>query len=363
MSEMQEFIIDTTEKIMDKYSTKDVINNSEGGQWATHLWSQLVESGMITVAIPEELGGNGGDFSDAFSMLRIAGKYSAPIPLAETFIANWMMAEHGERITDEIITIAYPVESNFVKFIQNDDGWIISGKLRDVPWARFANKMVVFGETDKGSIISLISLNHARIFSGNNLAGDPRDDVIFENVYLQDCNLIKVNMKDQLETLSYAGALTRCVMMAGALETVLKIAIRHTSERSQFGKSLNRFQAIQQHIAILAGETAAASMASDYAVQSFSMGNYSNELAFAKVRINEAAGKVAQLAHQILAAIGFTYEHTLHHSTRRLWAWRDEYGTESEWQKVITKKLMNLEKNQLWSMITNVETNLKKVES
>ena len=31
--------------------------------------------------------------------------------------------------------------------------------------------------------------------------------------------------------------------------------------------------------------------------------------------------------------MGFTQEHPLHFSTRRLWAWRDEWGAESYWQE------------------------------
>ena len=79
------------------------------------------------------------------------------------------------------------------------------------------------------------------------------------------------------------------------------------------------------------------------------------EIAMAKIRVNEAAGKVSQMAHQVLAAIGFTYEHTLHHSTRRLWSWRDEYGTETDWENVIMEELLKLQENGLWSMITDVK--------
>ena len=56
------------------------------------------------------------------------------------------------------------------------------------------------------------------------------------------------------------------------------------------------------------------------------------EIAAAKARIGEAVALVAGVAHQVHAAMGFTHEHTLHRSTRRLWSWRDEFGTESEWQ-------------------------------
>ena len=48
-------------------------------------------------------------------------------------------------------------------------------------------------------------------------------------------------------------------------------------------------------------------------------------VAIAKARCGEAAGKGADIAHQVHAAMGYTREHNLHFSTRRLWAWRDEF--------------------------------------
>jgi acyl-CoA dehydrogenase len=140
------------------------------------------------------------------------------------------------------------------------------------------------------------------------------------------------------------------------------MTINHTNERSQFGRPINRFQAVQHHLASLAGETAAAEIAAQYAVSSFYENPFSKEIALAKIRINEAAGKATQIAHQVIAAIGFTYEHTLHHSTRRLWSWRDEFGTESEWEKIVTEELKKLENKDLWSMITGVKSLDKKVE-
>src|SRR5439155_1619038 len=55
------------------------------------------------------------------------------------------------------------------------------------------------------------------------------------------------------------------------------------------------------------------------------------EVAVAKVRVGEAVGIGASIAHQTHGAIGFTYEHALQFTTRRLWAWRAEFGGESDW--------------------------------
>ena len=54
-------------------------------------------------------------------------------------------------------------------------------------------------------------------------------------------------------------------------------------------------------------------------------------MAVAKVCCGQAAGLAGEISHQLHGAIGFTGEHQLHHFTRRLWSWRDELGTESDW--------------------------------
>jgi acyl-CoA dehydrogenase len=354
MSEMQELIIDTTTKLMERYSSKEVVNDAENGQWASELWDHLDEYGMMTVAIPEELGGNGGDYSDAFSILRLAGKHSTPIPIAETYLANWILSGLGEPVSTEIITLALDKDLSPFQFVTNGTGWVVTGKARNVPYARFAEKLLVLGETSDGPALFLISLNTAKIVHGKNLAGEARDEVIFDKVFIDSCKVIPVNADEMNKKILYGGALTRIVMMAGALENILEITVNYASERSQFGRAINRFQAVQHHLAQLAGETAAATVAANCAGDSYGSRGYTREIALAKIRVNEAAGKVCQLAHQVLAAIGFTYEHTLHHSTRRLWSWRDEFGTETDWENVVTEQLVTLQENGLWSMITGV---------
>jgi alkylation response protein AidB-like acyl-CoA dehydrogenase len=72
------------------------------------------------------------------------------------------------------------------------------------------------------------------------------------------------------------------------------------------------------------------------------------KIAAAKVRCGEAAGRGAEIAHQVHGAIGFTDEHVLHHFTLRLWSWRDEFGTEEEWASV----LGGLLRENLWETLT-----------
>jgi alkylation response protein AidB-like acyl-CoA dehydrogenase len=60
----------------------------------------------------------------------------------------------------------------------------------------------------------------------------------------------------------------------------------------------------------------------------------------AKIRAGEAAGKVAEIAHQVQSTIGFTHEHSLHRLARRLWSWRDEFGTDVDWSRRLDTAVM-----------------------
>ena len=77
-------------------------------------------------------------------------------------------------------------------------------------------------------------------------------------------------------------------------------------------------------------------------------------MAVAKARAGEAAGRAAEIAHQVHGAMGFTHEHALHQSTRRLWSWRDEFGNESFWQQRLGRAVAAAGAAALWPRITSL---------
>ena len=50
--------------------------------------------------------------------------------------------------------------------------------------------------------------------------------------------------------------------------------------------------------------------------------------------------------------MGFTYEHSLHHRTRRMWVWRDEYGNEAEWSVKLGRMVAGRGGDDLWAFVT-----------
>ena len=144
-----------------------------------------------------------------------------------------------------------------------------------------------------------------------------------------------------------------CSRWPGALETILDQSVQWALDRSQFGRPIAKFQAVQHNLATLAGEVAAAGAAADLAAEACAGADLGEaEVAIAKVRAGEAAGAGAAIAHQVHGAMGFTYEHTLHHATRRLWSWREEFGNETVWATRLGRMVAARGADRLWPFIT-----------
>jgi alkylation response protein AidB-like acyl-CoA dehydrogenase len=141
--------------------------------------------------------------------------------------------------------------------------------------------------------------------------------------------------------------------MAGALERALELAVRYATERVQFGRKIGQFQAIQQELARFAGEVAAAVAAALSAAGALERGEDALlAVASAKIRTAQAAQEGALIAHQVHGAIGVTDEYALHHSTLRLWAWREEFGNEAAWAMELGRTIAMHGADRLWPALT-----------
>ena len=353
MNDMQAIILQSANKIFLKHMTKDAVDQAENGHFLTDLWADLQESGLLLIGIEEEDGGNGGDLADGFKLMQLAGKYSAPIPLAETLIGNWLLAETGLGTSAEMKSLPslYAPDENHFSF----ESGFLSGMVPYIPYGREANQVMAFMQQGQELELVLLPLQAAKVKTGKNLAGEARDTLIFGKLSIKELEHCPIG-PELRERMNCLGALARVAMMTGAMERIMELTLEHVQTRHQFGKPLSHQQAIQQHIALLAGELAAAKAALNNAVVSLESGHPTRDIALAKIRVNEGAGKFAKAAHQIMAAIGFTHEHSLHQSTRRLWSYRDEFGSEADWSEVIANQLRQRDKNGLWEYITGQHT-------
>jgi acyl-CoA dehydrogenase len=347
-TDLRSLLGDTVTRLFTDLATKELIESAEKGAWPEKLWRALEEGGLTLPLVPEDAGGAGGTWLDAHVVIRAAGRHTAPVPLAETIIAGWLLGRAGLEVPFGAITLA-PVHADERLSLARSGGAVtVSGRATRVPWGRDAGHVVTVGELDGRATVALIARGGATVEADKNLALEPRDTLVFREARAVACAPADV----PADAIYLYGAMARAAQMAGALESCLEQAVRYATERKQFGKPIGNFQAIQQNLAVMAGHVAASGIAAESAFRAAERGDARFDVAVAKIRVGEAAGIGAGIAHQTHGAIGFTYEHSLHFATRRLWSWRAEFGSESAWARQLGRAVAARGADALWSDLT-----------
>ena len=345
MNEMQSILADTVTRLFTERVTQELRESAEKGVWPAALWQQVEENGLTLAQIPEARGGGGGTWQDAHIVVSAAGRFAVPLPLAETMVGAWLLAEAGLDVPTGPLTVAPVHPGDRLDLTGDEAGRRLGGTATRVPWGRTAEHVVVVAD----GLVALVSAASATIEPDVNLALEPRDTLRWERA-----PVITAAPAGRLpaDAVRLYGALVRSAQMAGGLEYLLAQTVQYVSERKQFGRPIGSFQAIQHQLALLAGHTAAAGIASATAFRAADRRDAAFEIAVAKVRTGEAAGLGAGIAHQCHGAIGFTYEHSLHFVTRRLWSWRAEFGAESHWAAEIGRDVAHRGADALWVSLT-----------
>jgi acyl-CoA dehydrogenase len=314
-TETRQLLVDTAERILADHCDKPLLDSAERGEFPARLWATLRENGFHELAMRS----SGVALGDAFAVLQVAARHAVPLPLTEILLANrWLES------SDKLATV----------------GHLDGARIVDAPWARTADLVLGLEPGNGAGLVTAVGGVGAT--AGQNMAGEARDAVAVA------AGAVRIEPGEPAFELL---ALGRTVSMAGTLQRILALALQYANEREQFGRSISKFQAIQHNLAVVAGEVAAAVRAADAAIDALESDRFALEVAAAKARVGEAAGIVAEIAHQVHGAMGYTHEHTLHHFTRRVWAWRDEFGNESWWQQQLGRHLCGLGADGLWNFL------------
>jgi acyl-CoA dehydrogenase len=306
------------------------------------LWRTLEETGLARLTLPAGAGGSEGSLEDAAVVLGAAGAHAARVPLVETdLLGGWLLHAAGVPLPDGPLTA--------VPGALEVDGTTVRGELRRVPWTRAVAGVAVL----TGTHVVLLDPGTADVAEGANLAEEPRDTLTVDG----PAAAVAAAPDGVAAELRLRAALGRALLLAGAARGALAASVRYAGERVQFGRPIGRFQAVQQQLALAAGEVAAASAAASAAARvaagdGFAAPSTHVAVAAAKSRAGEAAGTVARIAHQVHGAIGFTREHDLRLWTTRLWAWRDEDGSDAEWNTDLGAIALAAGPGGLWPLIT-----------
>lgn len=306
---------DAAERLFAQTHPAAVLRAAQAGHGAGAAWQACVEAGFADALTPEQHGGAGLALPEALPLALAAGAHVLSYPLVQTLFARAWLHQAGCTVPDGTITLA--------PFGVRSEAGLIEAAL--VPWARTADHVLAATQDDA----LLLPMANARLHE------PPSHGSLDAGAVWQPAAAQHIPTDASLPEIAVMAAAAYTALSAGAMQRVLELTLAYADQRVQFGRSIGRFQAVQQQISVMAEHTWAARMAAQMAFQSGDWRPRPLWVAVGKARTSQAAPIVADIAHAVHGAIGITEEHDLQLYTRLLREWRLAAGAETYWQERI----------------------------
>lgn len=341
MSENRAFFRDTAERILaDTLSQADV--DAAGDRiLPAALFSAFAENGIFLMLIPEPQGGVGADFDDALGIMRAVGEAAAPGPLLETMLGQALLTRAGLGAVDGTIALAFV---DRLEHLAGAGTWASPPRLYDLPWGGVADHVLLVGPAAAGSWVALTRGADWGVTPDEDAASEPRDFLSTDEIAYTS-GVIGA----PIETLLREAAILRGGQILGALEWAFRRSVEYSGERKQFGREISKFQVIQQMLAELADHTLASRGVTEAAAAAMS----GTLVAAARSRLADAADAAITISHQVHGALGFSREYALNLRTRRLMAWRDDFGSVLYWRRTLASSFVGCSREEFWPAVAD----------
>ena len=344
MNEIVGMLVDSIDRLLDLDTVRQANAESELGRRPDRSWDALDRLGIAHMMLAEDNGGAGCGWPDFCEVVIALARGGAPTALVEEIAARALAERFDLPQPDGLMVFAA------AKTALKLSGGSVSGTLRQVAWGRHARSVLTIARAGQTIVPVLVETQPGQWRFGQNPALDHYDDCRFDQVAASTGR----SQGDPCRIATNVGALMRAAQIAGAGERVLELSMSYAKDRRQFGRPIAGFQAVQQQLAVLAEEICAAGVAVRSAGAALDGESGPAWVAAAKVRTADAARIASSIAHQVHGAIGFTREHHLRYFTRRMIAWRNEFGSAEQWARQLWHEL-NKHDGALWDAIVQTD--------
>jgi acyl-CoA dehydrogenase len=171
-------------------------------QFDAELWRNLEDTGLARLTSTPDTGAGPNELAIALYGL---ARHAGAVPLAETdALAGWLGQQTGIELPGGPLTVAIADAEH--------DGNRVTGTADAVPWARACDTGLLAVTTPAGLRIGVIDLVPGVLREGHNLAGEPRDSIVFD-VPADQLHAVDPAVGAEL---ARRGAWSRCVQIGGA---------------------------------------------------------------------------------------------------------------------------------------------------
>src|ERR1700682_3198004 len=306
------------------------------------LIKQCFDLGLMGIETPEEFGGAGSSFFTAIiaveELSRIDASVGVFVDVQNTLVNNALIRWGNQQQQEKYLTLlagekvgAYALSeagsgSDAVamqtRAVDKGDHFLLNGQKLWITNGNEAEIFILFANANpeagyRGITAFIIEKN----FDGFSV-GKKEDKLGIRassttELILEDCKVQKENVlgevgkgyKTSIETLN-EGRIGIGAQMIGIARGALEAAIAYTSERQQFGKSINQFQGVQFQLAEMATDLEAARLMVYNAARMKDAGmNFVKEAAMAKLYSSRAAERIASKAIELYGGYGYVKDY------------------------------------------------------
>ncbi len=338
---VQKQVRETFARFCDERIAPRAASLDEAHAFPRELFAELAAMGLFGMRYPEDVGGSGMQLSEfcialeevARGSMSLAGcaamqslmgtKFLHMLGGADVLERLFKPALRGEKVGAICMTEANAgsdLDSIATMARRVDGGYVLNGSKTWVTSAPVADFFTVFaraGEAKKLTIFlverSFEGLAIGRAIEKMGVWALPTSELSFDECFVPDSHRLSREEGDGEAHLRKTLAEIRIItgaMALGVARAALEAAVRYAAERRQFGRAINRFQAIQMKLAEMATGLEAASGLVYRAAWLRDAGRpHHTQAAMAKLFASETAASVCDQAARVFASYGYAMEY------------------------------------------------------
>lgn len=337
-SENQIMVRDLARGILDKEMTPERVKAvTAQPDWCDReLWSTFAEAGLLSLAVPEDLGGMGFGIAEACVFLQEIGRVVAPAPVLPTLVLGglaiaqfgsdaqkkqWLepMAAGKAMLTGALVDAGSADPGKPATTARQDgSGWILDGQKVFVPAAHLAQRILVPATTGTGVGIFLVDPRAAGVSQTRQetTTKEPLFAVKLSGVRVNATDLLGGDAQSASEKLNWiyeCAVIATCATQIGVSEKTVELTSRYVCERVQFGVPIGSFQAVQHRMADCYIDLEAMRWVTWRAAWKLSQGSSATrDVAVAKFWAAEAGARIAAAAQHLHGGIGVDVDYPVH---------------------------------------------------
>lgn len=397
LSEEQQQIKYSIREFAESEIKPHVMEWDETQHFPEELRPKLAELGLMGILFPEEYGGAGMGYVEYATIIeelgRVCGsvglsvaahnslcsnhiymfgseaqkqKYLVPLVTGESFGA-WGLTEsqagsdsagtrtNAVRLSSPHISKGQTEPATAASNGEPQNGWIVNGSKNFITHAIACNTLVAVAVTDKekrnrgiSAFIFDKSMEGFRSDKKENKLGMRASEtasVVFEDCYVPDENRLGAEGEGFLQCMKVldGGRISIAALSVGIAQGAYEAAVKYAKERTQFGKPIAEFQAIQFKLADMATQIECSRLLTLQAAATKDAGKpVTQKSAMAKLYASETAVRVSEESIQIHGGYGYTKDYPAEKY------WRDSKlctigeGTSEIQRIVIAKNLLKM---------------------